>query len=184
MKIFDPSIHINLSNQNVDLDEFVFLDIEASGLNFDSFPIEVAYASSNGDENSFLIKPTADWQAHGEWDIHAEMEIHKIQLQTLLSQGESAKTVATALNHSLKGKLILCNDLAYDGVWLAQLFKAAGVGVEFFLADVSTFFDFIGTDKTQCFKLAYQGIPVETSHRALPDALRFVSAYNLTVKDL
>jgi len=32
MKLFDPSIRLNLNKHNVELDEFIFLDIEASGL--------------------------------------------------------------------------------------------------------------------------------------------------------
>ncbi|TMP53582.1 hypothetical protein [Pseudoalteromonas sp. S1688] len=179
MKIFDPSIHINLSSQNSQLDEFVFLDIEASGLGFNSYPIEVAYATSNDETASALIKPNHDWLESGEWDSNAERNIHKITQHVLLEQGKSAKAVAAELNSALKGKLIFCNDLAYDGVWLAKLFKVADVGVEFFLTDIRAFFDFIGKEKTSSYKSAYEDISVETIHRALPDALRFVSAYKL-----
>lgn len=178
MKIFDPSIHINLSNQNINLTQFIFLDIEASGLSFDSYPIEVAYACSTGDKASYLIQPTLDWQENGEWDMHAETAIHKITQHELLTTGASAKAVAVALNGALRGKLILCNDLAYDGVWLAKLFKTADIGVEFFLTDISAFYELIGTDRTKLFKSAYDAIPVTTTHRALPDAERFVTAYS------
>ncbi len=177
MKIFDPSIHLSLSKQNIHLDEFVFLDIEASGLDFDSFPIEVAFANSNGDKATYLIKPTYDWQEDGQWDTGAELTIHHISLDDLLTHGDSAKDVAIALNSALQGKLILCNDLAYDGVWLAKLFKAADVGVAFFLTDISAYFEFVGEEAKQRFKSAYDAIPVTTIHRALPDAERFVAAY-------
>lgn len=101
MKIFDPSIHLSLSKQNIHIDEFVFLDIEASGLDFDSFPIEVAFASSNGDKATYLIKPTYDWQEDGQWDTGAELTIHHISLDDLLTHGDSAKDVALALNSAL-----------------------------------------------------------------------------------
>lgn len=179
MKIFDPSVHINLSSQNSQLDEFVFLDIEASGLGFNSYPIEVAYATSSGEAASVLIKPEYDWLESGEWDNNAERNIHKIALHALLQDGRSAKAVAAELNSALKGKLIFCNDLAYDGVWLAKLFKAADIGVEFFLTDIRAFFELVGEEKTRSFKSAYESISVETMHRALPDARRFVSAYKL-----
>lgn len=139
----------------------------------------MAYATSNGETASALIKPDHDWLESGEWDSNAERNIHKITQHVLLEQGKSAKAVAVELNSALKDKLISYIGLAYDGVWLARLFKVAGVGVEFYLTDIRAFFEFIGEEKTRSFKSAYEDISVETIHRALPDALRFVSAYKL-----
>jgi len=58
MKLFDPTVRVHLSPSNSAMDEFIFLDIEASGLSFSSYPIEVAYASSRGRSGAYLIKPS------------------------------------------------------------------------------------------------------------------------------
>ena len=178
MKLFDPSLRINLNKHNFELTEFIFLDIEASGfLGSGTFPIEVAYASSIGDKNEFLIKPTEDWLNHGSWCSNAEYQIHKISREMLIENGEDVFAVANALNNALCGKLVLCNDLEYDGVWLTQLFKAANTGVQFTLTDIRYLYEYWDEDKANAFKKAYKSIVTITCHRALPDAERFVEAF-------
>jgi DNA polymerase III alpha subunit (gram-positive type) len=156
MKLFDPSLRINLNKHNFELNEFIFLDIEASGLGSGTFPIEIAYASSTGDKNEFLIKPTNDWLNHGSWCSNAEHDIHKISRDMLIENGMNVLDVANALNKSLCGKLVLCNDLEYDGVWLTQLFKAANIGVQFTLTDLRYLYEYWGEDKANAFKEVYQ----------------------------
>lgn len=179
MKLFDPSLRLNLNKHNVELDEFIFLDIEASGLGSGTFPIEVAYASSMGDKNEYLIKPTDDWLQHGVWCSNAEVNIHNISCEMLVQNGVNIFEVANALNTALCGKLVLCNDLEYDGVWLTQLFKAANVSVMFSLTDIRYLYEYWGEEKTIVFKEAYESIAPKTCHRALPDADRFVRAFRL-----
>jgi hypothetical protein len=180
MKLFDPSLRINLNKHNFELtEEFIFLDIEASGLGSLTFPIEVAYVSSIGDKNEFLIKPTDDWFNHGSWCSDAERDIHKISREMLIENGVSLFCVARALNKALCGKLVLCNDLEYDGVWLTLLFKAANVSVMFSLTDIRYLYEYWGEEKTTAFKWAYKSIIPSASHRALPDAERFVTAFKV-----
>ncbi|MFT6834406.1 MAG: hypothetical protein ACJA0H_000434, partial [Francisellaceae bacterium] len=66
------------------------------------------------------------------------------------------------------------------GVWLTQLFKAANIGVQFTLTDIRYLYEYWGEDKTSTYKEAYESIVTITSHRALPDAERFVTAYQQT----
>ena len=180
MKLYDPSLRINLNKHNFLLDEFIFLDIEASSLGHRSFPIEVAYASSLGDQKSYLIKPTKYWLENGSWCSSAEFSIHKISKYMLAKHGINPVDVANSLNEALCGKLVLCNDLEYDGVWLSQLFKAANVSVMFSLTDLRYLYEFWGENKTHSFKQNYDAISPSTIHRSLPDAQRFVDAFNMT----
>jgi hypothetical protein len=180
MKIYDPSLR-NLNKHNFLLDdEFIFLDIEASGVGSSSFPIEVAYASSTGDKNSYLIKSTDDWKNNGLWCSNAEFSIHEISQDMLAQYGIDPVDVAHVLNNALCGRLVLCNDLDYDGVWLTQLFKAANVGVMFLLTDIRYLYEYWGESKTHNFKKSYAAISPSTTHRALPDAQRFVDTFNMT----
>jgi len=48
-----------------------FLDVEASGLGPDSFPIEIGWAILGGPAGSVLIKPAPDW-SQDAWDETAE----------------------------------------------------------------------------------------------------------------
>jgi hypothetical protein len=181
MKLYDPSLRINLNKHNFLLDEFIFLDIEASGLGSGTYPIEVAYASSMEGKSEYLIKPTDDWKNNGLWCSNAEFSIHEISQDMLEKHGINPIDVAIALNDALCGKLVLCNDLDYDGVWLTQLFKAANIGVMFSLTDIRYIYEFWGEDKTHNFKQGYEAIAPSTIHRALPDAQRFVDAFNMAI---
>ncbi|XQW86272.1 hypothetical protein ACOYR1_05970 [Thalassotalea piscium] len=184
MKLYDPSLRINLNKHNFLLDEFIMLDIEASGLGHESYPIEVAYVSSTGDRNSYLIKSTDEWINDGLWCSDAESSIHKISQDMLAQHGIPPFVVANSLNEALSGKLVLCNDLDYDGVWLTQLFKAANVGVMFSLTDIRYLYEYLGESKTHNFKQSYDAIVPSTIHRALPDAQRFVEAFNMAITSL
>ncbi len=183
MKLYDPSLRINLNKHNFSLDEeFIFLDIEASGLGSGTYPIEVAYASCTAGKGSYLIKPTEEWINNGSWCLNAESSIHELSQDMLAQHGVDPVDVAHALNDALCGRLVLCNDLNYDGVWLTKIFEAARVGVQFLLTDVSFLYEFWGKDKTRLFKQSYEAIVPSTTHRALPDAQRFVDAFNMTKK--
>jgi hypothetical protein len=97
----------------------------------------------------------------------------------LAQYGINPVDVANSLNEALCGRLVLCNDLDYDGVWLTELFKAANVGVMFSLTDIRYLYEAWGEDKTHNFKQSYDAIAPSTIHRALPDAQRFVDAFNM-----
>ena len=48
-----------------------FIDVEASGLNEGSFPIEIGWAVLGGTAGGLLIRPDATW-LHDAWDKTAE----------------------------------------------------------------------------------------------------------------
>lgn len=109
-----------------------YIDIEASGLHFDSYPIEIAlYMHSK--YYSWLIKPDRQWTF---WCKQAET-LHQISRNRLEQYGHSVYTVANAITElaektiidtaaSNTDKPILYSDAAkWDEDWLSTLFYAA-----------------------------------------------------------
>ena len=73
------------------------IDIEASGLDIESYPIEVGLLF-NSSVYTWLIKPEPKWQY---WDDAAE-KIHGISRQHLLQHGMDAKQAAIEINELVK----------------------------------------------------------------------------------
>ncbi|WP_295716928.1 hypothetical protein [uncultured Halovibrio sp.] len=102
------------------------LDIEASGLGPDSYPIEVAWCSLDGEQAwSALINPASagDWE---DWDDYAEEAIHGIARDQLLREGQDVVTVARELEQHLGGEEVFSDALPFDSFWLRRLFSAVG----------------------------------------------------------
>ncbi|MES2676066.1 MAG: hypothetical protein V4660_17640 [Pseudomonadota bacterium] len=95
------------------------IDIEASGLHFDSYPIEVAVLV-DGRRKSWLIKPEPKWQ---HWCNTAE-SMHGITREMLQKEGIEAARVAIELNEFLSSsKAVLYSDAAYwDAGWMDTLY--------------------------------------------------------------
>lgn len=100
------------------------LDFEASGLESDSYPIQVAW--NIGDEvTSFLINPlSADGWTW--WNADSEL-IHGIPREFLIENGSDIAVVAAAMIEQLSGKLVHSDAVAFDSFWCKRLFDAAGV---------------------------------------------------------
>jgi hypothetical protein len=106
----------------------VFYDFEASAL--DGFPIELGWAYLGPDKasvitESHLIRPAADWNVAESWDERAQ-KFHKVSLSHLSRYGEPAYRVAKRANDVLAGSSVF-SDSEHDGIWLVQLFEAAGL---------------------------------------------------------
>lgn len=110
----------------------IILDVEASGLSEESYPIQVALLDSEtGDSLMFYIKPTDDWIY---WNEEAE-EIHNITQKLLSDIGidvDEAVTRITEFMVEKKESTMYCDAPDYDGFWLKRLFDAAfSVEVQF-----------------------------------------------------
>lgn len=103
------------------------IDIEASSLGSNSYPIEVGFVLGNGTKFCTLIKPADDWQ---DWDISAE-QTHKISRNTLMMHGKPIKEVAQTLNEMLEGLTLYSDGWAVDKPWLTKLFFRAGLTMAF-----------------------------------------------------
>ncbi len=110
--------------------DVICLDLEASGLGDDSYPIEVAWKNSaDGDNDSFLINPDSvpGWVY---WDECAE-EIHGLCRAELRQQGVAAVTACERLNQRLAGQRVLSDAREYDNFWLMRLYQAANQQMAF-----------------------------------------------------
>ena len=96
----------------------IVIDVEASGFDPMSYPIEVGVALENGSRFSTLIKPVDEWNY---WDSTAE-KLHHIQRNTLLQHGKSVLDVALRLNQLLHEKTVYSDGWVVDKPWLESLF--------------------------------------------------------------
>jgi hypothetical protein len=115
----------------------VFLDVEASGLGEDTYPIEVGWAYLKGSSGSMLIRPAPDWTLDA-WDPFAE-EIHGISWDQLHREGLVARDVADQLSQVLsRASLILSDAHQQDSFWLSRLFEETPEQRTFELSDERT----------------------------------------------
>ena len=100
------------------------VDVEASGLHPDSYPIEIAVLV-DGRMHAWLIAPEPDWTY---WDETAE-GMHGIARKELIESGIDALQVARELNDVLeRSNGTLYSDAApWDAEWIATLFAAVGL---------------------------------------------------------
>lgn len=111
----------------------LFLDIEASGLHEQSYPIQIGWYDSEkvvGEE--YLIKPEAEWT---HWSEEAE-DIHNISRDYLHANGLTAVEVCQLLNQQLAGRLVYSDAVSMDQFWLDRLFKQHDDAQAFQLVDV------------------------------------------------
>lgn len=155
----------------------LYLDIEASGLTDDSYPIEIGWAEPvpGFPSESFLVRPFVGWV---HWDEVAA-GVHNIPREKLLHEGLDVITAAERINAALEGKRVHADSLVWDGFWLQRLFEAAGVAPAFRLHStqgrVAPLIKEVDDDPQQA-RSTFLGIyhscehlyPV--THRAAPDA--------------
>ena len=135
-----------------------FLDFEASGLAPDSYPIEIAVVSVDG-EYQALICPVQYWT---HWSFDAQ-DMHGISREALLADGLEPSVIAAELNARFEGAQ-LCADSPQDGFWLDTLYEAAGIEPSFELLPMESFLGRSAANEI------YRLVPSRHAHRALPDA--------------
>lgn len=100
-----------------------FIDLEASSLAVDGYPIEVAWVFEDGSGETHLIQPEPTWT---DWSTSAEA-VHGIAHSTLLREGRPAAEVAVRAAACL-GQLTVFSDARHaDQRWLDRLTKTAGL---------------------------------------------------------
>lgn len=105
--------------------DLICIDLEASGLGPQSYPIEVAWKDGrSGEQDAFLIDP-ATVEGWTYWDEFAE-ELHGIDINDLAEGGLSVVAAARRLNQALAGKVVYSDASEFDRFWLTRLFEAAG----------------------------------------------------------
>ncbi|NQZ88502.1 MAG: hypothetical protein HRT54_13095 [Colwellia sp.] len=172
MKVFDPRFYGKLTTSNFfDDGNFIGIDIEASAISSNSYPIEVGWYSKTI-KGSVLIKPIDIWLSEGHWCKYSEKHCHGISKNLLSKNGLDIDTVAIKLNDIFQNNVVVSDIVQFDGIWLTQLFEKARVAPSFTL---------IGELELRGFRTRIGTLPIksmdevitklnEKTHRALPDA--------------
>jgi len=116
------------------LENYLFLDIEASGLHPDSYPIQIGIAWPNMsiDSQQFLIRPVKEWTY---WSREAEA-VHGFSLDECRRDGVTVIEAVERLESLVAGRFVHSDVVAWDDFWLNQLYAAAGRERSFALHDV------------------------------------------------
>jgi len=114
----------------------IVMDLEASGLDNESYPIEVGFALENGDVHSWLIKREPGWT---HWNPESA-KIHNITRDQLTNEGLYAPDVAKLLNSHLSGKTVYTDAKDHDEFWVNVLFETVGIEREFKVESIQSLF--------------------------------------------
>lgn len=106
----------------------IIVDFEASGLNQDSWPVEIGWAVIGDycvlDSGSTIVRPELDWN-HKGWDPEAE-KLHGMSLASIVREGMSAADAWHTFHAKLDGvDTIFCDAPMYDRFWCRRLARAA-----------------------------------------------------------
>ena len=151
---------------------FLVIDIEASGLSTDSYPIEIAWLDEEGNKDSFLIAPAENWL---HWDDYAESCIHKISRDELFQKGITHLQAANRLNNALSGKTVLSDVVRWDKFWLKQLYSEAQVSMAFTCEDIYSMLPLDDDDNYD--RILQETKEMERPHRALADCINIMKVW-------
>lgn len=100
------------------------VDFEASSLNRDSYPIQVAWSTEDGFIESYLINVSLvrGWT---DWDEISE-DVHGISREELVRKGKDPRWVCQRMNAALPGKVLHTDAIEADSHWLKALFDFDG----------------------------------------------------------
>lgn len=159
--------------------KIAFIDLEASGLGADSWPIEVGWCFPEGDPSAHLIRSAGDWKDTA-WDPEAEA-LHGISREVLTTSGEAPKVVCTALNAALSGVKVYSDAPDWDGYWLYRLYQAAKMRQAFELWDFQDLFAGLSVAAMQDAAAKASAVAPHR-HRASDDVLHMQTLFALTVR--
>lgn len=120
------------------MNDILILDVEASGLTNESYPIEIGICEPNKDPLSWLLQPLPHWSF---WDSYAEEHIHHISRNQLFEKGKNAKSVANQLNSLFHGKILFADSEDMDLFWINRLYSDCGVNRDFDIQFLGTLFN-------------------------------------------
>lgn len=114
------------------------LDIESSGLDDESYPIQIGYTYEVDDEVKtieFFIKPADHWN---NWDQEAEDYIHHIP-RSVLKTGLSIKDACLKLNKDLGKSQVIVDSKDYDLFWLNKLYNETNLKMSFSIINIEDY---------------------------------------------
>ena len=99
------------------------IDIEASSLSEDSYPIEIGWNDGNGNIDSFLINPdsVAGWT---DWSSDSE-KIHKISRDVLIEKGVDPQYICEKLESNFRNQTFYSDAPDWDLKWIDRLYSVS-----------------------------------------------------------
>ncbi|MDK9790149.1 hypothetical protein [Vibrio sp. D431a] len=145
-----------------------FLDVEASGLDDESYPIQIGWIDTNGDYDEFLINPetASSWTY---WNKIAEKKYHGLTRERCVKEGLSIFDAAQRLNRLLRGVVVTSDAPDYDTFWIIKLMNECGCEPSFCIQDVRELLNSLQVPLTPFFAERKLRIP---EHNALSDCVR------------
>lgn len=141
--------------------DIIIIDVDASGLSEESFPIEIGWISLDKKKHdTFLIKPDIGWEF---WDDASE-NIHGLS-RSVLEFGLDTHLAVSRLETALSGKNVYSDADSWDNFWVDRLYETVDLQRTWFILNVCDL------ARTYDFSENY----TYSGHRALSDADRIVT---------
>ncbi|MFT2092672.1 hypothetical protein [Paraglaciecola sp. 2405UD69-4] len=141
------------------------IDIEASSLTRNSYPIEIAVRLGDGTSHDSLIKPIDEWK---DWS-HQAQAVHGITRDELFLKGKNIIEVCQTLNNICEGQTFFSDGWTWDNMWLNRLFDASGISKNFDCLPMEYFMPESQIEKWPGLKHAVAQKRKLKAHRALND---------------
>lgn len=158
------------------MSDYLCVDVEASGLHENCYPIEVALVDTSSDfERSWLVRPVEAWAQTGEWEAQAEA-VHRISRDELMRDGVAPAAVVAEILECVGARRIVSDCPSADGRWLRQLALAVGDKLDVVIDDIEevarriTWARGINHSTSLVEAQRYAQAQFPKVHRALPDA--------------
>lgn len=163
-----------------------FVDLEASALGQNGFPIEIGWAFvrlhgsrvEGMESGSLLVRPRPEWLARpNAWSPESEA-VHGISLKTLLAEGVLTDEAAASVDNVFGASSMHSDAPGYDGRWLEYLFDGVPVRKRFSVIDFAAATERL-TDLGYEFahREALKAAP--RTHRAEADAVHLATVFRL-----
>ena len=143
------------------------IDIEASGLGPNGYPIEVGIVLGNGESYEALVAPHQDWQ---HWDAEAEA-LHGITRAELERHGRPPSEICAELNALCRNRTLYSDCWVLDAPWLTKLYASAGMNQAFHVSPMEALVDDELLVHWNAMKHQYSRCAQIPPHRALNDAI-------------
>ena len=161
------------------LASIAFIDLEASGLGADSWPIEVGWCFPDSAPCAHLIRTAPAWK-DAAWDPKAEA-LHGVAREELARAGAAPEDVCDALNGALSGVRVYSDAPDWDGFWLYRLYQAARMRQAFELWDFRDLFAHLTFDQINDARAQASAVAPHR-HRAAADVLHMQTLFAMTVR--
>ncbi|MBF0380779.1 MAG: hypothetical protein HQL69_07165 [Magnetococcales bacterium] len=157
-------------------DKVLILDIEATGLQEDSYPIEIAYGDPlESWVTSSLIRPHKNWEKVA-WDQQTEL-ITGISLKLLQCAPLAVEVAKNVAKDLAQADLILSDAPAWDGRWLHHLLQLNPTPVKITIKDFRTTINELNPLRRYLSTYKCLNIYDKSEHRAGADVIRLLRVY-------